>query len=235
MKRSRGAGPSRARGSGRSSALSHAPSRAPDSAPAVTGGATSAAWLALGTILLGTVWLYIPALRTDFFADDYLFLDQVRGRSLLQALLIPDPLSNFFRPISRQLYFWLVAGLTNESPMAFRVGNLISLLVAITLLFALVRRLAGTRAACFAAAFMSLHYAADVPVRWACGSQELLAVVGALAAILLHMSGRSRLAGVAMLFGALSKEVVLLTPLIAVVAGHRPREPWRKAALRAWP
>jgi hypothetical protein len=192
-------------------------------------------WLALALVLAGVVVLYVPALGTQFFADDFLFLDQVRGRSLWQALQAPDPLSNFFRPVSRQLYFWVVAGLTHESPFAFRVGNLITLLVAIVLLWRLARRLAGARAALFTAAFFGLHYAADVPVRWACGSQELLAIVFALAAILLHVSDRRLLAGVAMLLAALSKEVVLLTPLIAIVADHRPREPWLVTARRAWP
>ena len=192
-------------------------------------------WLALALILIGTVVLYWPALKTGFFADDYLFLDQVRGRSLLESLQAPDPLSNFFRPVSRQLYFWIVAGLTHESPVAFRVGNLATLLVIVTLLFALVRRMAGSRAAIFAAAFLALHYAADIPVRWACGSQELLAVTGALAAVLLHLSGRRNWAGGAMLFAALSKEVVLLTPIVAVVADHRAGEKWLVTARRALP
>ncbi|MEO5988117.1 MAG: hypothetical protein ABIU54_04715 [Candidatus Eisenbacteria bacterium] len=192
-------------------------------------------WLALALVLVGTVVLYLPALHTAFFADDYLFLDQVRGRSLWGALIAPDPLSNFFRPVSRQLYFWIIAGLTHESPYAFRVGNLVTLLGVVALLWALVRRLAGARAAIFAAAFVALHYAADVPVRWACGSQELLSVLGALAALLLHISNRRRWAGVAMLFAVLSKEVVLFTPLIAIVADRRAREPLLVAVKRAWP
>ncbi len=192
-------------------------------------------WLALGLILAGAVVLYLPALHTGFFADDYLFLDQVRGRSLLESLRAPDPLSNFFRPVSRQLYFWIIAGLTHESPVAFRVGNLITLLALITLLFALVRRLAGGRAAVFAAAFMALHYTADVPVRWACGSQELLAVTWALAAILLHVSGRPVWAGAAMLLAAFSKEVVLLAPIVAIVADHQPNERWSATVRRALP
>ncbi|MBI5169262.1 MAG: hypothetical protein HZA61_07220, partial [Candidatus Eisenbacteria bacterium] len=196
---------------------------------------SATAWLALAAILAATIVLFVPLLRTGFFADDYLFLDQVRDRSLLEALRAPDPLSNFFRPVSRQLYFWIVAGLTNESAFAFHVGNLVSLLGVIVLLWALVRRLAGDRAAVFAAAFLALHYAADIPVRWACGSQELLAVAGALGAILLHVNGRHRWAGVAMLAAAFSKEVVLLAPVIAVVADRRGGESWARAARRAWP
>jgi hypothetical protein len=198
-------------------------------------GASRAAWLGHALILAAATWLYVPALHTDFFADDYLFLDQVRDRSLISALQQPDPLSNFYRPISRQLYFWTIARLTHESPVAFRVGNLLTLLVVLTLLFLLARFLAGDRAGLIACGFLALHYAADVPVRWACGSQELLAVAGALAALLLHVTGRRAGAGVAMLFAALSKEVILLTPLIAVIMDRKPGESWLAAARRAWP
>ena len=89
-----------------------------------------------------------------------------------------------------------------------------------------------------AAGIVALHYTADVPVRWACGSQELFAVAGALAA---HPVASARAqamgAGVMLLIAALSKEVILLTPSIAVFADHRPREPWlarRRAARGRW-
>ena len=80
--------------------------------------------VALALVLVGVAWLHISALRLPFFADDYLFLDQVRGRSLWAALASPDPLRNFWRPVGRQLYFWLVA-LTGESPLAAHLLNLI--------------------------------------------------------------------------------------------------------------
>ena len=209
---------------------------APDAAGAGgLSGAGVTAWLPLALVLAATIVLYLPVLGTQFFSDDYLFLDQVRGRSLWDAIRVPDPLSNYFRPVSRQLYFWAIAGLTHESPLAFRIGNLLTLLVAVVLLALLVRRLVGPRAAWIASGFFALHYAADVPMRWACGSQDLLAVAGALAAIYLHVAGRRRTAGLAMLLAAFSKEVVLLTPLIAALADHAPREPWSRTARRAWP
>lgn len=211
------------------------PSPRAESSPPAPDARRWAPWLALLAIVAGMVWLYLPVLHTGFFADDYLFLDQVRDRSLLEALRAPDPLSNFFRPVSRQLYFWIVAGSTHESPFAFHAGNLVTLIAVVVLLWALVRRLSGERAAAFAAAFLALHYAADIPVRWACGSQELMAVAGALGAILLHLQGRHRWAGVAMLAAAFSKEVVLLAPVIAVVADHREGERWAHTARRAWP
>jgi len=191
--------------------------------------------LPLALALAAAVALYLPALHTSFFADDYLFLDQVREKSLAAALRTPDPLSNFYRPISRQLYFWTVAGASNESAHAFHVAGLAAFLVLLLLLFGLARRLAGAYAATFATALLAVHYTADVPIRWACGSQELLSVIGALATVWLHLRGRTWLGAITMAFAALSKEVVLLTPLIALIADRRPGERWLEPARRAWP
>lgn len=192
-------------------------------------------WGGLALLLLAALWIYLPAIRTPFFADDYLFLEQARHRSLIEALTSADPLGNFFRPVGRQLYFWLVAHASGESPQAFHAVNLGLFLLLLVLLFAVTRRVAGGRAAVLATAVLALSYTADVPVRWAAGSQELLGVAGALAAILLHLSGRRALAAVALLAGALSKETVLITPLVAAVADRRTDEPLWRAGLRAWP
>ena len=190
-------------------------------------------WLPLALVLAAALTLYLPVLRTQFALDDFVFLDQVRSRTLWQALQLPH--SNFFRPVSRQLYFWALGGLTRESALAFHIANLLTLLGAIAVLWTLVRRIAGVRAAIVAAAFFALHYASDVSVRWACGSQELLAVLGALAAIHLHVTGRRIGSGLAMLGAVFSKEVVLLTPVVAVLADRSELEPWARTVRRAWP
>lgn len=170
-----------------------------------------------------------------FFADDYLFLEQVRGRSLLGALTAPDPIANFFRPVGRQLYFWLLAQASGESPRVFHIANLALFLGIVAALFTIVRRVAGPVAGTIAAAFVALHYAADVPLRWVAGSQDLLAVLGALGAIGLHLAGRRMWAAAALLLALLSKETVVLTPLIAAAVARRKGEPWRAALIRAWP
>ena len=128
----------------------------------------------LGLTVLAALVLNLPALRTPFFADDYLFLDQVRHKSLIEALRTPDPLSNFYRPVSRQLYFWIIAGASNESPKAFHVAGLACFVALLVLLFGLARRMAGTYAATFATALVALHYTGDVPVRWAPKCRQLL-------------------------------------------------------------
>lgn len=190
---------------------------------------------AVALIMSGAVLLHLDALRLPFFADDYLFLEQVRGRSLIAAVTAPDGLGNFFRPVGRQLYFWLLTHLSGESAIAFHAANLALFLALIALLFLVARRLAGATAGAVAAGYVGLHYAPDVPLRWVSGSQDLLAVTLALAALALFLSGFTRWAAVPYLLALLSKEAVLLTPLVAVVAGRRPGESWRAALARAWP
>lgn len=191
--------------------------------------------LGLLVILAAAAWLHGGALRQPFFADDYLFLDQVRSASLPAVLAEPDPLGNFFRPVGRQLWFWTLSRASGESPLAFHLAALFVFLLTITLLFALAQRVAGTGAALVAAAITALHYAADVPIRWASGGQDLLAVAGAIGALLLFVAGRAVPAALVLLLALLSKETVVFAPLVAVVLGRRAGEPWAGALRRAWP
>ena len=90
------------------------------------------AWTALGRrdaltlagILVATLVLHGQVVRAPFFADDYLFLEQVRHRSLGPALISPDPIGNFFRPVSRTLWFWLASRAGGETPALFHALNL---------------------------------------------------------------------------------------------------------------
>jgi hypothetical protein len=186
-------------------------------------------------IAAAIVVLQIPGLPRTFFADDFLFLDQVRSRTLFESLQVADPLSNFYRPVSRQIYFWILSTFTNESGLAFHVSNLFFFVVLVGVFYLVARRLAGTVAATIGTAFLALHYSGDVPVRWACGSQELLSVGGALAALYFHLGGRRFVAAGFLAVAALSKEIVLLTPLIAAIADRRPGESIVSSARRAWP
>jgi hypothetical protein len=191
--------------------------------------------LAVALILAAAVGLHLGALGSPFFADDFLFLDQVRFRSLTVVFASPDPIGNFFRPVSRQLWFWCWAGPTHESATAFHVANLGLFLAILVLFFTLIRRFLGVRAALVGAALLAVHHAADVPLLWACGSQDLLAVAGALAAVLLFVDDRRWAAALALGAALLSKETVVATPLVATLLARREREPWTRTWRRAWP
>ena len=183
---------------------------------------------------IAAVLVHMRSLGAPFFADDWLFLDQVRFRSLAQVLSSPDPLGNWFRPLGRQLWFWALAHLSGESPLVFHVANLATFVAAVVLLALLARRVAGPFAGVIAASFLALHYAADVPVLWVSGSQELLSLTLALAALLLHVRGQRLLAALPLFLALLAKEVVVLAPLAAIALDDAPGG-WRARVRRAWP
>ena len=217
------------------------PRRLPEATPRpVRGGGTARSFTLppagiLALILAAAFAAQASALRLPFFADDYLFLDQVRGRSLAGALAAPDPLRDFFwRPVGRQLYFGLIAR-AHESPLVAHAGNLALFLLVLALLFRLVHGLAGLRAAAVTTAIVALHHASDVPVRWVSGSQDLIAIAAALGALILVRSGRPWWASIALVVGLLAKETVVVTPLIALVMIRRPGERWTVALRRVAP
>jgi hypothetical protein len=180
-------------------------------------------------LLLGCAVLHLESLGRGFFADDYLFLEQVRGRSLWAALASPDPLGNYLRPLGRQVYFWVLARAGHETPLLFHVVNLCLFLVSAVVLFRLVRLIGGNSAtAVSATAIFAFHYAADVPVEWVSGAQDLLAVLFASSAIHAHVRG-SRVLSVLLIAAALlSKEAVGLVSIVAIVASQAPGRSWFK-------
>lgn len=193
------------------------------------------AWLALAVVLVAAIWLHRDALRAPFFADDYAFLDAVRGRSLTAALTAADPLGNYFRPLGRQLWFWLVAHPGGASPWVAHALGLGLFMISVTLLFVLVAGAAGPQAGLVAAAVLGLHYAADVPLLWVSGAQDLIAVTAALGALALFQRRRAAFAAVVFALGLLAKETVAFTPVVAVVFARPRGERWDAALKRAWP
>jgi len=190
---------------------------------------------ALAAALAATLALQAGALRSPFFADDWLFLDATRGHGLVAALTAPDPIGNFARPVGRQLWFWMMDRAGNGEAVAFHAANLMLWLLALGLFALLVTRVAGARAAVVAVAIAALTHAADVPVGWAAGSQDLLAIVFALASLLALGSGAGIMAGVLLLLGLFAKETVAGLPFIALLLWRRDDESWSASARRVAP
>jgi tetratricopeptide (TPR) repeat protein len=185
--------------------------------------------------LVAAALLQWPALSAPFFADDWLFLDQSRMRSFLAAALSPDPIGNFFRPLGRVVWFWTLGHASGESPAAFHAANLLHWLVAVALLWALARRVAGVRVAAVAVGVFALTYAADVPVLWASGAQDLLALVLALAALLAVSHGRLAIAAALLFAAPFAKETAAVALVPALFLARRPGERFADSARRAWP
>jgi len=192
-------------------------------------------WQTLALIFAGSFILQASALKAPFFADDYVFLDLVSFKSLAQSVISPDPLSSYFRPLGRQVYFWLNAHISNESPVFFHSVNFCLFLLSLALLFSIGKRLSSQLAGAVAAGFLALHYAVDLPLRWVAGSQDLLAMTGALLAIRFFLMRRPWLAALALFLALLCKEIVVFTPLIAILLGRWDGETWKRAAFRTLP
>jgi hypothetical protein len=211
------------------------PGRAESGTPSPLPSSATQAIAVLGGLLIVVAVYAGRSIRNPFFADDYLFLEQVRGRTLWAALASPDPIGNFLRPVSRALYFWLVSHVGGESPATFHLFSLLLFGALLVCLYGLARRVAGVGVAAFAVAFVGFHYAADVPLLWASGSQDLLAATAAVLALWLYLTGHRLIAACVFLIGLLSKESVAVVPLIAILTDVHGRESWKPAARRAWP
>ena len=185
--------------------------------------------------LAAAALLHWPALSAPFFADDWLFLDQSRMRSFFAAVLSPDPIGNFFRPLGRVAWFWTLGHASGESPAAFHAANLLLWLASVALLWALARRVAGVRVAAVAAAVFALTYAADVPVLWASGAQDLLALALALGALLAIAHGRIAVAAALLFAAPFAKETAAVALVPALLLARRPGERFADTARRAWP
>jgi hypothetical protein len=192
-------------------------------------------WLVLAPLLAVAALARPGALRMPFFADDWLFLDQARARSLFGTLALPDPIGNFARPIGRQTWFWLMGHASGESSAFFHFASLAVFVVSVGLLFRIGWRFGGLAAGAFAAAFFAFNGSADVPLTWASGSQDLLAVALGLASVLLFVEGERGWASLLLFLGLLSKETIVLAPVAALLLAREPGESWRRSIARAWP
>src|SRR5262249_25654573 len=111
---------------------------------------------ALGVLAaaVAAVLTHVRSFTAPFFADDWLFLDQVRCRWLVRALASPDPIGNSFRPLGRQVWFWTLSRLGGESAVIFHAANLLCVVAAVVLVALIARRVAGPFAGIVAASFL---------------------------------------------------------------------------------
>jgi len=184
---------------------------------------------------LGLTALAISALRVGFLNDDYLFIEQARSGSLWNALSRPDALGNYYRPLSRQIYFALIGALSHGSPLVFHVVNFVVFLAVLALLADLLLAVLPPIAALAGVLYFAVIPFQRVAWLWISCDQDLLALGFALGALALYR--RSRMVpALALYLGALaSKESVLMLPLMlgaweVLIARRTPAEAARRAA-----
>ncbi len=175
-------------------------------------------WPIPALFLAGLAALYSGALGLGFINDDYLFLEQVRRHGLVDAMLHPGGLGNYFRPLSREVWFALVGAVTGGSALAFHLVQFVVFAVALALVADLLDVFAPRRDRAIApAALVGLLFFATLPLQrvnlgWVSCSQDLLALTGGLAALALFRRGRTPWAMVAYAAAVLSKQSALPLP-----------------------
>ncbi len=135
----------------------------------------------------------------------------------------------YWRPLTRQLDFLLVAPLLERAPWAIAAVHATLLAGAGLLLYAAFRRALPAPAAAAAATFPLMLEGSRTVLAWASGMQDLGALVAVALALFAASRGRLALAMVAALAGLLAKEVVLPVLLLLpfapfpALAGRRRR------------
>jgi len=151
------------------------------------------------------VVLSLPCLSLGYFWDDYYFLT-FRGHGDFRTYLLPDSQAAFYRPISQGLYFLLLRIADPASGILGHVLNLTTLAGVIVLLVLLVSRLSGPRAGLISGLIVASYGLVPGLVAWVSCSQDLLAALFILAALLLRHEKRDIWALVCAIAAVLCKE-----------------------------
>ena len=184
------------------------------------------AWLAIGALsLLVLAWSCRGALFGVPVADDYDFLYWLRFRPF--ALFDSMGAPYYWRPVSRQLYFALVAPILYSAPWLVSVLHGALLAATSFLLYRIARRAWSPGVSVAIAVFPLISEPARALLVWPTGAQYVLAMLGAAAAIHEALAHRPWTAALAALFAILSHgasaPVLAALPTIAWVRTRQPR------------
>jgi hypothetical protein len=169
-------------------------------------------WPAVLLAVAGLGVLYLDALRTGFLCDDHLFLEQSR-LPLVRSLTHLGALGNYYRPLSRQIYFAVLTPIAGHTPLVFHLVDALLFAGALALLVDLLLALAPLPGVLAGTLWFALLPFQRVNLIWVSCSQDLLALLLSLASLALMRRGRDRWACLAY-FGAIaSKEIAFPLPL----------------------
>ncbi len=184
----------------------------------------------------GLAVLYRAPLATGFLNDDHLFLEEASTRALPGSLFDMGALGNYYRPLSRQMWFAALTPLGGGQSLVFHLAQFALFLVALALLADLLLALLPAGAVLLGVVVFALLPLQRVILTWISCDQDLLALTGVLAALALWRRGRTLPAAIAYLGALASKETALPLPA-ALAAWHLwiERRPARALPARIGP
>ncbi|MCC6649893.1 MAG: hypothetical protein IT348_01945 [Candidatus Eisenbacteria bacterium] len=172
--------------------------------------------LAPAAFAAGLAALYAGVFSTGFLNDDYLFLEDARLNGWGSLFGDGGALANYFRPLSREVYFALMEPLSRFGAWPYRAVNFALFLASCALLFRLLRSQAGEAGAWAGTLWFALLPLQRVNLIWISCNQDLLALLGTLAAFAAWRGGHIAWAAVAWMAALLSKESALPLPAALV-------------------
>ncbi|MEQ1831682.1 MAG: hypothetical protein ABL977_01420 [Candidatus Eisenbacteria bacterium] len=170
-----------------------------------------AAWAVL-LVVLGA-----DTFRIAFFADDFHMLDVARRIALPDLLGGQHGIFPWYRPLSRELYFWLIAHAGPLELMLARVLSLGAVALAAAQLRVLGARWFSPRAGTIGAVLFVGYGLTKFLVAWGSGFQDLLAIALVLLAVREHTEQRVARALLWAVLACFAKETAALVfPLLVL-------------------
>lgn len=181
--------------------------------PALSNGKVWAGWI---LVLTAVAVMYVPTIGIPFLGDDYVFLDRTRLAGFGQLWSRNNTDFGWYRPWSRDFYFWFIQHLAGANASVFRAANLTLWMTSLLIFGEVVRRLSDSRTALMTVAGVATLGLWGAPLLWISGSQDLWMFFFLSVALLCVVSGRDRWAIVPYVGALLSKETGAVFPLLAV-------------------
>ena len=164
-----------------------------------------------------------------YLYDDFDFLG--RALAFRWGDLLPDKGTLYWRPLSREGYFGVLALLDPSQALWGHLGNALLLVLSTLLVVALGRKLAGVSGGMLAGILFASIGPLPTLIGWVSCSQDVFAIVFVLAALLFQMENRLGLASGAMGLALLSKETSLaFIPALVLLRPLLGRTPYRLRA-----
>lgn len=191
--------------------------------PERLGGWEAAAALALPAAL--ALLLSFRMFSLTYLYDDFDFLG--RALAFRWSDLLPDAGTLYWRPLSREGYFRLLA-LDSAQPLWGHLGNALLLIVSVLLVASLTRKIAGATAGLLAGVLFASLAPIPTLIGWVSCSQDAFAIVLVLAALHFMIGNRLTLAVGATGLALLSKETSLaFVPALVLIRPLLDRKPYR--------
>lgn len=168
-------------------------------------------------IFFSFLLIYYPALSNFFAQDDFSLLFISKAETLREFFLLFKPLKTaiFYRPLSMQLYFFLVRTIFGLRPLAFHLITFIFHLLNTFLVYRLIKIITKDKLTPFMVAFcFSISSTHFMSLFWICEFSLILSSFFALLAFINYLKKRQSLFLFFFLLGLLSNELTATLPFI---------------------